>query len=218
MLDVAFVYGAALLSFIIVGGITWGFWQLLVTYEPSKHIWDIFLNELGYPSLSKVQFFVWTIIIAFSYITIYIIRFSVGEFGPPPGLSENILVLLSVSAIVPVGSARLNRYLNRSVKPVSTTPPTKILWRYMLLENEEPALHRYQMVLWTCISVTIYVIVIFTTITNAQILSDVAQKLVLPDIDGKLVILMGLSQGAYLGGKTFSKKSKPSVQVLQNDD
>ncbi len=209
MLDVIFVWGAIVLSIIIVIGITAVFWQLLAKYTTTKHFWDILLNELGYPSLSKVQFFVWTIIIAFSYITIYIIRFLAGEFGPPPGLSENILVLLSVSAIVPVGSARLNRYLNRSVKPVSTTPPTTILWRYMLLENEEPALHRYQMVLWTCISVSIYVIVIVTTIFNAQILADVATKLVLPDIDGKLVILMGLSQGAYLGGKAFSIKSKP---------
>ena len=96
----------------------------------------------------------------------------------------------------------------------------------MLEENEKPSLTRFQMFGWTWIGILIYIGILFstvsTTLMDTQVVKIMCQELqpnelgvccinivinhckslqFLPDIDPTLVILMGLSQGGYLGGK-----------------
>jgi hypothetical protein len=67
----------------------------------------------------------------------------------------------------------------------------------MLDENDKPTLSRFQMFAWTWIS-----IYLLTVVSEVPKYYGQVQNLVLPTIDPTLVVLMGLSQVAFLGGKS----------------
>jgi hypothetical protein len=67
------------------------------------------------------------------------------------------------------------------------------------------------MFLWTWIGIGLYIVVLFSTVFSPATLAD-PNLLELPDIDPTLVILMGLSQGAFIGGKLFPKGALPGQQ------
>jgi hypothetical protein len=95
----------------------------------------------------------------------------------------------------------------------------------MLEESKKPSLTRFQMFGWTWIGILIYIAILFSTVSTTLMDMQIARmyqqlqpneveytrlhcdnplrKLTLPDIDPTLVILMGLSQGGYLGGKSL---------------
>jgi len=94
----------------------------------------------------------------------------------------------------------------------------------MLFENNKPTLFRYQMFLWTFIGVTIF-IGLFAAgisdyihryqmcITNEGCNS--IQALAMPKIDNTLVVLMGLSQSGYVGGKIVARTPARMTKVVQ---
>ncbi len=84
----------------------------------------------------------------------------------------------------------------------------------MLFENNKPALFRYQMFLWTFIGVIIFISLFASGILDyiyryQGCLSTEAciriEALAVPKIDNMLVLLMGLSQTGYLGGKVVAR-------------
>jgi hypothetical protein len=79
--------------------------------------------------------------------------------------------------------------------PPATRPP----FGEMLRLNEKPTLSRFQMFAWTWIGIGIYLSVLFSTVGET---STSVWNLSVPDIDPTLVVLMGLSQVAFLGLKT----------------
>jgi hypothetical protein len=54
---------------------------------------------------------------------------------------------------------------------------------------------------WTFISVTAYLIILFSTVANPTV---IVGNLTVPDVPSLMVFLMGLSQGGYIAGK-FAK-------------
>ena len=77
----------------------------------------------------------------------------------------------------------------------------------MLCEFKKPTLSRLQMFGWTWISILIYLAVLISTVSS-QINSE--YNLFLPNIDFTLVVLMGLSQSAFLFGKAINPKMEIS--------
>jgi len=168
------------------------------TVRPDRNIWDIIRDEYWYPSLAITQFLIWTIIITWSYILIAILRIEEGIIAYPESLPVNLLILMGISIVVPVVSGKMTPLIYG--KPETSRPQPKKLAPLgtMLMENGKPSLGRFQMALWTLISVIVYLFIFGSTLIAS--LTDIT-KLVVPDIDVTLVVLMGLSQGAYLGGK-----------------
>jgi len=158
---------------------------------------ELLRDDDWYPSLARFQFLVWTLIVSFTYLGIAILRLLAGVASYPESIPVNILLLMGISVAVPVASGSISSIKYMTEKPKER--PAKLApYATMLMENNKLTLTRLQMLLWTCIGVLVYLGVLFIT-TMAATKNVVG--LTLPDIDITLVVLMGLSQGAYLGGK-----------------
>src|SRR5215210_453868 len=65
---------------------------------------------------------------------------------------------------------------------------THSFWRDILSDEDGISFHRYQIVIWTLVLTTIFIV-------------RVHVNLAMPDFDGQLLALMGISSGTYLGFK-----------------
>lgn len=206
----------------------------LIRYAKRSHpniktgFWDIIREQDWYPSLAIFQFLVWTFVIIFAFLGIYLFRIFGGVLEAPPSVPTNILALMGISVGVPIVSGGISRIRYFSSATTVKEPPTPLPpLSTMLEENNKPALTRFQMFGWTWIGTLIYIVILFSTVgttltdivvdastcqalqpneaENSQLRRDKSLTcLTLPDIDPTLVVLMGLSQGAYLGGKIIT--------------
>jgi hypothetical protein len=203
MAGLSYIWVAALYAAITVIIISFVVRALL--HRSDRKFRTIILNEAGYPSLAIFQFLLWTVVVAFSYLLVYYLRIYSGLYDPPSTISTNILILLGISTAVPIVSAGVNSVVYHEGKAKSETPKVH-KWSSMLLENGKASLSRYQMFLWTWIGIGLYIVILFYTVTSPATVAN-PQLLDLPDIDPTLVVLMGLSQGAFIGGKLFPKEA-----------
>ena len=193
---------------------------------------NIIRGEDWYPSLAIFQFLVWTFIITFAFFGIYLVRIFGGVLEPPPSIPTNILALMGISVAVPIISGGVSRIKYNTSAAVKEPPPQLPPLSTMLEENKKPSLTRFQMFGWTWIGILIYIGILFSTVSTtlmdiqdarmcnqlhpnqveySQLHCDKPlRKLTLPDIDPTLVILMGLSQGGYLGGKIVTT---PTIKI-----
>ncbi len=184
--------------------------------------WDIIREGDYFPSLGRFQFMMWTIVISFAFLSIYLIRVD-GGFATfnKDILPTNLLELMGISVFVPVIGNVVSRYkhakallqempLKNNVPPFST----------MLLEGNKPTLARYQMFLWTMIGVALYLLIFFSNISQTLANNGSPQNLTIPDIDSMLVVLMGLSQGGYLGSKLVARGqvSINKIEIMTTKD
>jgi len=165
--------------------------------------WDMIRDERWRPSLALFQFFLWTIIISFSYLFIEFLRLRAGVVTFPGTPPLNLLILMGISVAVPIASNKISPIILLNEKP-EPRPETLPRMKTIFLENGKLTLSRLQMFLWTGIAAVVYIfLLVNTTLASAKDVSALA----LPDIDVTLVVLMGLSQGAYLGGKLVLQHS-----------
>ena len=184
---------------------------------------DILRDRDWYPSLSILQFFAWTLVIIFAFFGVYLIRVFNGVFEPPTEISPYLLALMGISVVTPIvsGGVSLIKYKTSDSKK-SKEQGKRAGFSSMLQEKGKPTLTRFQMFGWTWIGITIYLIILFSDVTE-NVKNEDFDKLILPDIDPALVVLMGMSQGAYLGGKIVTKQGMgitgvfPSKQKADDD-
>lgn len=175
---------------------------------------EIIRDKDNYPSLSLFQFYLWTIVISFGFLSIYLIRIFEGVYEPPiEELPANILVLMGISTAVP-----LARHKMLSTKPLENHKGKKISLSSILQDKKgKPILSKFQMFIWTLIAIIIYLAILFSTVLDISEpgFADFEQEkcknnkyfcLTFPDIDTSLIVLMGLSQTAYLGHEYFGIK------------
>jgi hypothetical protein len=145
-------------------------------------------------SLALTQLSFWTIVIASSFIYIWIVT----EEIPP--LTGSTLILLSISAFTTAGS----RLLDVREKGNSKATFTSNGFLKDILQDELGySVHRTQMFMWTVIMGIIFV-------------SSVIRFQQIPQLDESLLGLMGISSGAYVGLKTMENKP-PSDSEKKED-
>jgi hypothetical protein len=182
---------------------------------------------------------VWTFIITFAFLGIYLVRIFGGVLEAPSSIPTNILALMGISVAVPIVSGGISRirYFGSTITAAAKEPPDPLPpLSTMLEENNKPALTRFQMFGWTWIGILIYLGILFSTVGTTLMDIEHARTcqtlqpneaefsqlhcdkpltgLTLPDIDPTLVILMGLSQGAYLGGKIITTPTMKIDKVV----
>jgi hypothetical protein len=181
---------------------------------------NIIRAEYWVPSLSLFQFLLWTIVISFSYIWITTIRIFAGDLTFTTKIPPNLYLLLGISVAVPLISVGYTKSVYNPDTPAK--PPEKLPPFGMMLKNKgKIALNRFQMFLWTIVSIVLYLSIVVGTVTavmgsdtggvNATSDgpgADVVPGPSLPDIDPTLVYLMGLSQAGYLGGRLVGEDKK----------
>lgn len=181
--------------------------HLLVRTDGGNFL-NIIRAEYWVPSLSLFQFLVWTIVIAFSYVWISVIRLLEDGVSFSTEIPPNLYLLLGISVAVPLVSVG---YTKSAYKPDTPAKPPDPLppFGMMLKQKGKIALNRFQMFLWTIISIVLYLSVVVGAVTEAGV--DVA-TLSLPDIDPTLLYLMGLSQTGYLAGRVVGEEKTPAKE------
>lgn len=181
---------------------------ILTVDKSMRNPWKLVEGADGRPSTSKLQWFLWTVVIIFSYTVIYSARAMKGHFEPITDIPANLLIAMGLSittttaakgitvAYVARGRVVKTKASNRTDSP-----------RGSIFQDDEgfPDLSKTQMVAWTLIANSIYLI----TIVH-QVRTDLPE---LPDIAPALMVLMGLGQGAYLGKKLITV-SVPRLTIL----
>jgi hypothetical protein len=167
----------------------------------------------GRISASKLQFLLWTIVILFSYILIF------AKVGGPGALSTipvNVLIALGFSGITVTAAKGItvNKIQSGDLTKVpasvgvspsagGTTVPTG-LTAALRGDDGSPDLTKIQMIAWTLVAQAVYLYTLFSKLDSTSSL---------PDIDPSLMVLTGLSQGAYLGKKLVTN-SAPRLFTL----
>jgi hypothetical protein len=140
-------------------------------------------------SLAQTQLAFWTLIVSISYLYIYATTQNI------PDIPEKVLWLLGIS-ITTTGGAKIID--NNKVAGQFKYPASKGFWVDIFSDNFGINIHRFQMVLWTLIMGLLFVI---------SVIQD--QKMI--EFSEQLLLLMGISSGAYLGLK-IPENNKPALK------
>jgi len=160
----------------------------------------------GRLSTSKFQFFMWTAIVVFVYAWVYAVRAKSGQSGGADDFPQNVLIAMGFSVVTVAGAKGITvSYLKSGQIDKDGGPATGGLFSD---DAGLPDLTKIQMLVWTFIAGAVYVF-------QVAHLSDAALVAKFPDIDGALMVLMGLGQGAYLGNKLVSTNTpSPTISKL----
>ncbi len=152
-------------------------------------------------STSLLQFWIFTLVTVFAYVVVFSARIIATGLDKPfpsaPDIPINLLVLMGFSVVTVSGSKGITvSYLqeNKTSKDDMSN----------LVKNRDgdTDLTKVQMLIWTLIAAVVYVVKVIRFVEAQEF---IATELMLPDIDGSLLVLMGVSQGGYIGGKLVGK-------------
>ena len=162
-------------------------------------------------STSKLQMLLWTLVTLFAYVTIFVARAFKGDgFAALPDIPTNVMIVLGMS----IGTTTLSKAITvgyvQSGRVTKTVDETNSAGLGALVNDDSGSvdLTKVQMLAWTLISICVYLATVFMTVNKGVFLPD---SYAIPNIDGALMVLMGLGQGAFLGKKlTLSTISRIS--------
>jgi hypothetical protein len=162
------------------------------------------LNELfngfdGFASTSKLQWLLWLIVILFGYVAIWVLRAEQGNYTALSDIPVNVLTVLGFSTStaaaakgITAGYVQTGKVAKTGV-PANPTPATT--GGIFQDDSGGPELARIQLMAFTIIGIGIFLATVFHQIAIGDIKDG------LPNIDSSLLVLMGISQGGYLGKK-----------------
>lgn len=136
-------------------------------------------------SLSRLQIYLWTVAIIVGFSAVFVAT------GKIPVISESLYMLMgiNIASAVTSNAIRTAKNLQRNLG----APPDFI--KDIFFDNFNSLdLPRTQMAVWTIISLIVYFVMLTKSFYGQP-------EPALPDITNGLSILMGLSNGAYLGAK-----------------
>jgi hypothetical protein len=202
-----YLFGAgAVLVFWIVGGVIskgdFKPWALAITHST---VGGKKQREL---SASKLQALVWTWVTLFAYGSVFgallLSSWPAAAVPPLPDIPIRLLVLMGLSVATAAGAKGVTvsykdqgRIGEKSGGLVTTA-------------QNQPDLVKAQMLVWTFVAAGYYLLRLVTII-------NVGKDIELPDVDGALLVLMGASQGAYIGDKLVSRDitKKPKLNEIK---
>jgi hypothetical protein len=188
------------------------YWSSVVVTGKANPL-HLVMGADGRLSTSKFQFFVWTAVVVFVYALLFWYR---GKTDAISSIPQNVLIAMGLSIVTAVGAKGITvSYLNSgsiskpaSDQPGGTTDLSALVTRD---GSSAPDLTKIQMLIWTVIAVAVYLHTVYYSLSKYR--TCAAKDCVFPDIDTSLMVLMGLSQGAYLGNKLVAAGS-PQVSTL----
>ncbi len=153
----------------------------------------------GRASTSKLQFTLWTVVVLYSYIGLWIARAHLGHAEALSDIPRNVLIALGLSVTTATAAKGITvSYMDNSklVKDANAVANKKLGWGAVFTDDGGiPDLSKIQLITWKLVAIFIYLLMVLgllgTKVTDPT-------KLALPDIDTSLMVLMGLSGGAYL--------------------
>jgi len=205
------IQGYAFLISIIILGII-GITVKLIHIGIKRSFVEIIKDREGFPSLSLFQFLLWTTVISFGFLSIYLIRIMNGVYFPPlEEIPTGILALMGISTAIPIARSKM---ISANIEPKTEHKLSSILQD----KEGRPILAKFQMFIWTWIAIMIYLVILFSSVSeigepdyeveNIECEENKYSCLAFPDIDPSLVVLMGLNQTAYLGREYYNRNKE----------
>jgi hypothetical protein len=200
------------------------------------------LNKLvvgadGRTSLSKFQMFLWTIIVIGSYVAVLYLRSrawphledyrTLADIGIPP----NLMLLMGFSLASTVASKAITSAQVASGSVVKQPTDRSPELRDLILDDKlQPDIAKAQMFWWTLVAAGIYVAALTRVLQVPALhlpppgslvpdnLKDYLDALKsLPDVGEALMVLMGVSQGVYIGGKLVTTNTPVLSSIVPNN-
>lgn len=161
----------------------------------------------GRLSTSKAQWFVWTLAVAFAYVAVYTARAVHGDHSALSTVPHNVLIALGFSAGTTVAAKGITWAYASNGTIAKTSSDSSSAADLVTNDTGEPDLSKTQLLIFTFIAIAIFLVNVFDQINNIDKNGPTSANSTLPDIDTVLMILMGLSQGGYLGTKLVTMSS-----------
>lgn len=166
---------------------------LIIGFGASFNIGKMIGGEDGRPSTSKLQVLLWTAVVVFSYLAIYVIRIDAKHYDQMPPIPKNVLIAMGISVSTAVAAKSI---AVKSIAAGNAKPEDVRKGGILEDDNGKPDIAKMQLVIWTFIAIGVYLYNV-----NQSIILTKEQ---LPDIDATLMILMRLGHAGYVGTKVAS--------------
>jgi hypothetical protein len=189
---------SAIVAWVVVAVVGAGIWLIMDRIARHHNIRGrnlllrIISTQDGYASLSQLQIVLWTAVVAMS--AIYVMTLS----GNLISISEGTLILLGIASGTAL-AARVPALGQTSLIPADPAAvPVTPEWSDLLIPDR--ALQE--------IDVTRLQMLAFTLITAAFVLIKVVVDYEIPSIPTNFLVLMGISNGVYVGGRRLPSQPK----------
>lgn len=145
-------------------------------------------------SLARAQILFWTVIVLASFVFIWVAT------GDVNTITDSVLILIGISSATALGARAIDSTnaahdaLDDAKDGTKRTERTKFetttnsFWKDLLGGNSDDGIHRLQIIVWTIILGIIFICSVWLDLT-------------MPDFNGTLLTMMGISSGTYIGFK-----------------
>jgi hypothetical protein len=167
--------------------------------------WKLVEGADGAASTSKFQWFLWIVVIIFAYIVLWILRAKQGDYSAIKQVPVNLLTVLGFSTGTAAAAKGITAGYVQTGRVAKTTAAQKAApaagqaaasqGGILQDDNGVPELAKIQMTGFTVIAIGIFLATVIHQVVSNPVITS------LPDIDSSLLVLMGISQGGYLGKK-----------------
>lgn len=170
--------------------------QLLGSKSKEWKIWSsgLFLGPDRQPSLALFQIFFWTMITVWGLAYVFLVTGSLASLTP------SMMALIGIAGTGTVAA----RYVSRPDVANAATPATNTDFSALLSTNGQFDLLKLQLLL-------------FTLMIGLYVLWRLLDTGVFPELDSGTLLLLGVSQGIYVGGKVAATTPIATVQALKLD-
>jgi hypothetical protein len=165
-----------------------------------------FIGEDNRTSNSKTQGSIWLIVILSVFLAVFILRLTRGDwlFGSI-AMPVNLGLLAGISGLSFVGAKAITVSKEEKSKassaPAKTTAAEPELGHLIADDKKDPNFGDFQMIMVTIVAVIVYLMQVWNFLGTMELTAATS----LPDIDGSLTTLFGISQASYLGNKAAGK-------------
>jgi hypothetical protein len=152
----------------------------------------------GISSTSKFQWLLWLMVILFAYAVLWVLRAKSGNYGAISNVPVNLLTVLGFSTGTAIAAKGITvGYVSSGqvAKPSGAPAAGGGTGGIFQDDGGTPELAKIQLVGFTLIAISIFLVTLIHQIVSSPV------QTILPNIDSSLLVLMGISQGGYLGKK-----------------
>jgi hypothetical protein len=152
----------------------------------------LFLGPDGQPSLSLFQIFFWTVITLWGLAYVFLVTGSLASLTP------SMMVLVGIAGVGTVAA----RFVSRPAVDAPATAAAELDFSAMLSTSGHFDLLKLQLLL-------------FTLMIGLYVVWRLADMGVFPELDSSTLLLLGVSQGIYVGGKVASTTPLAEAQAAK---
>lgn len=167
-------------------------------------IWKLVKGADGPSSTSKFQWAVWLVVILFVYTVLWVLRARAGDYSAITKLPSNLLVVVGLSTTTASAAKGITVGYLQSGRVAKGSADQPARGGVLQDDTGYPDLAKIQMVGFTFIAVGVFLATFIHEIHTNTFTSG------LPNIDSSLLVLMGLSQGGYVGQKLVASTTRAS--------